>query len=99
VATYANLNSERFIDLALSIGVDVVPYAAKRNLIDVSLLKRRNMIAHGEYLDIDHDAFIALCDDVITLLRQFKNDLENAIMLKTYLVSPPEWSARPRSCP
>lgn len=87
VATFSNLNSERFVELALSIGVEVAPYSAKWNLIDVSLLKRRNMIAHGEYLDIDHGAFIALCDDVIPLLRQFKNDLENAITLKTYLVS------------
>ncbi len=87
VATFSNLNSERFVELALSIGVNVAPYSAKWNLIDVSLLKRRNMIAHGEYLDIDHGAFIGLCDDVIILLRQFKNDLENAITLKTYLVS------------
>lgn len=87
VATFSNLNSERFVELALSIGVDVAPYSAKWNLIDVSLLKRRNVIAHGEYLDIDHGAFIELCDDVIPLLRQFKNDLENAITLKTYLVS------------
>ena len=44
------------------------------------------MIAHGEYLEIDHGAFITLCNDVIPLLRQFKNDLENAIMLKKYVV-------------
>lgn len=86
VVTFANLNSDRFIELASSIGVDVAPYSAKWNLIDVSLLKRRNMIAHGDHLDLDHSNFITLCDDVIPLLRQFKNDLENAISLKKYLV-------------
>ncbi|MBK6626443.1 MAG: hypothetical protein IPJ87_16585 [Flavobacteriales bacterium] len=86
VATHSNLNSERFVELALSIGIDTAPYSAKWNLIDVRLLRCRNMIAHGEYLEIDHGAFITLCNDVIPLLRQFKNDLENAIMLKKYVV-------------
>lgn len=89
VATSSNLNSERFIDLAVSIGVDITPYSAKRNLIDSSLLKRRNKIAHGEYLDIDERSFIDLCDEVIALLRQFKNDLENAVTLKSYMVVVP----------
>lgn len=86
VQTFSNLNSDRFIELTCSIGIDITPYSAKWNLIDVSLLKRRNMIAHGEYLDIDAEDFGDLSDEVIGLLRQFKNDLENAITLKKYLV-------------
>lgn len=72
----SNLNSEVFQNIAVSIGISTAPYDAYYNLIDESLLKRRNGIAHGEYLDLSGDDFRALADEVIKLLRMYKTDIE-----------------------
>lgn len=77
INTKSNLKSEVFVDIAMSLGVPLDPYDAYFNLIDESLLKRRNAIAHGEYLDLDADSFRKLADEVIKLLRMYKTDLQN----------------------
>lgn len=77
INTKSNLKSEVFIDIATSLGVSFLPYSAYSNLIDESLLARRNAIAHGEYLDVDADAFKKLANEVVHLLRMYKTDLQN----------------------
>lgn len=84
INTKSNLKSEVFIDIALSLGVAIGPYDTYFNLIDESLLARRNAIAHGEYLDLDSDAFRALADEVIKLLRMYKTDLQNQASIGAY---------------
>jgi len=54
------------------------------NLIDESLLKRRNNIAHGEYLDLGAEDFLTLVDDVTMLMRSYKNDVSNAASTRSY---------------
>jgi hypothetical protein len=85
INTKANLNSAVFTDISLSIGIKVTQYETKFNFIDESLLKRRNEIAHGNYLDIDSTAFREIVDEVIGLMRQFKNDIMNNAVQKSYL--------------
>lgn len=85
VNTKANLNSEVFEDIACCIGIDTSPYQTRYKFIDQSLLKRRNEIAHGQYLDLDAADFTSLLDDVISLLRSFKDSIENNVTLKTFL--------------
>lgn len=77
IDTKSNLNSEIFENIARSIGIPVGSYDAYYNLIDESLLARRNKIAHGEYLDLGADDFRGLADEIIKLLRMFKTDIEN----------------------
>lgn len=77
INTKSNLKSEVFIDIATSLGISFSPYSAYSNFIDESLLARRNAIAHGEYLDVDGDAFRKLADEVIHLLRMYKTDIQN----------------------
>lgn len=84
VDTESNLNSEVFENIALSVGVDPAPYRPRFNLIDESLLRRRNRIAHGEYLDLNGGEFRDLADEVLALIRTYKNDLENAATLRGY---------------
>jgi hypothetical protein len=48
-------------------------------------LERRNKIAHGEYLDLTHDNYRELADEILILLRLFKTDIENAAVLSKYL--------------
>ena len=73
----SNLNSEVMLEILNVIGFDEKHYQTKWNLIDESLLGRRNSIAHGEYMDITERSYQDLSDEVVALLRQFKNDIEN----------------------
>jgi len=84
IRTEFNLSSKVFRNIATSIGLDTSKFEARFNLIDESLLNRRNHIAHGEYLDIDGDDFRGLADEIIILLRAFKTDIENAVTLEEY---------------
>lgn len=77
INTDSNLSSVVFENIATSIGVPLGAYAAYANLLDKSLLERRNKIAHGEYLDVDAAAFESLADQVLMLLRMYKTDIEN----------------------
>ena len=85
IRTDSNLGSVVFENIALSIGLDTARYQAKYKLIDESLVSRRNKIAHGEYLDIEVEGFRSLADEVLTLLRTYKTDIENAVSLESYL--------------
>jgi len=78
VDTRSNLSTEVFENIALSIGINPGPYEARYNLIDKSLLKRRNEIAHGEYLDVGPDDYRTLADEILHTMRLYKTDIENA---------------------
>lgn len=87
IDTGANLSSEVFANIAMSLGVPTAPYDSYFNLIDEALLARRNRIAHGEYLDLTADAFRTLADEVIKLLRMYKTDLENLASVGAFKAS------------
>ncbi|KJZ41724.1 MAE_28990/MAE_18760 family HEPN-like nuclease [Pseudomonas fluorescens] len=87
IDTQSNLNSEVFQNIALSLGVPVNPYSSYFNLIDESLLARRNKIAHGEYLDLNEEDFRNLSNEVIKLLRNYKTDIENLASLGAYKIN------------
>jgi len=85
IDTESNLSSVVFQGIAESLGINYRPYETKNNLIDKSLLDRRNKIAHGEFLDIVADDYAKSSDEVVSLMRQYKDDIENALVLKSYL--------------
>lgn len=87
IRTEANLSSTVFDNIATSIGIDTSTYEARYNLIDESLLNRRNHIAHGEYLDLDPEELRDLSDEIILLMRTFKSDIENAASTGKYKVA------------
>ncbi len=84
IDTESNLDSRVFENIASSIGIDTSQYETKYNFIDKSLLDRRNRIAHGEYLDVNQNDFLVLSDELLEILRQFKNDIENSTALDKY---------------
>jgi hypothetical protein len=84
INTESNLNSEVFKNILSTIGLDPAAYETKANLIDESLLKRRNTIAHGEYVDVAKKDWANLADEVLAVLRQFKTDIENASAQAAY---------------
>lgn len=85
VSNVGNLNFDMFEQVASFIDVDPSGYTARKNLIDQSLLKQRNEIAHGEFLMVDEASFSSMSREVLTLLRQFKDDVQNALVQKSYL--------------
>lgn len=85
VKTESNLSSTVFSNIASSINISVSKYETRSNLIDKELLKRRNKIAHGEYLDIQHGQFSRLSNAVLQLMRDYKSDIENAASQKDYV--------------
>lgn len=88
VKTGANLNSQRLRVIVLSLGLDYTPFELKENLIDHQLLEWRNNIAHGRSLFPSEGEFEALYQEISTLLRNFKDQIANAVALKTYLKGP-----------
>ena len=85
VDTESNLNAQVFEDIALSIGIGTQRYESRFKLMDESLLSRRNKIAHGEYLTLDRDTWRDLADEVISLMRDFKTDIENAASTSAFV--------------
>lgn len=84
INTESNLTSSVFSNIAQSIDIAIDQYETKFKLIDESLVNRRNSIAHGEYLDLKSAQFIDLVDEVLVLMRLYKNDLENAASQASY---------------
>lgn len=78
INTDSNLSSKVFSNIAESLCISLSAYESKFNLIDESLVGRRNKIAHGEYLDISIEDWRNLADEVLILLRSYKTDMENA---------------------
>lgn len=84
INTESNLSSKVFQNIMISVGFDPESFETRFNLIDESLLRRRNSIAHGDYLDVAKTDWGALADEVIAMLRQVKTHIENAVALEAF---------------
>jgi MAE_28990/MAE_18760-like HEPN len=84
IKTHSNLTSTNFERIAKSLGIAIDNYETKYPFINESLVERRNKIAHGEQLDIDAKIFNELVDEVVGLLRLYKNDLQNIVIQNSY---------------
>lgn len=87
VSTRSNLSSTVLKDLAIRVGLDYRAFELREKLVDESLLRRRNNVAHGEYLDLDSDLYVALHDDVMQLIDDIRVELLVAARSKRYLAS------------
>jgi hypothetical protein len=84
IDTESNLTSKVFSNIANSLSIATNWYETKFNLIDESLVNRRNKVAHGNYLELEPDDFRELADEVLLLMRNYKTDIENAASLSAY---------------
>ncbi|WP_423208855.1 MAE_28990/MAE_18760 family HEPN-like nuclease [Paracoccus yeei] len=84
INTESNLTSKVFSNIAVSLDINIASYASRFNLIDESLVNRRNKIAHGEFLDIGGKEFGELLDAVLQIMREYKTDLQNAASTEAY---------------
>ena len=86
IDTKSNLNSTVLIDILNAVGFDPARYVERRALLDERLLRNRNSIAHGQYLDIEEENYSDLNTVVLELMERFKNDIQNAAATKSYRV-------------
>lgn len=84
IKTGSNLNSDILREILTSIGIDYTDYELKSNLIDAVLLKNRNSIAHGQYVELDDIEFASLHADVLWIMDDIKTKLTNAAILEYY---------------
>lgn len=84
IDTESNLTSKVFANIATSLDIATSTYETKFNLIDESLVRRRNKVAHGDYLDLEPAEFRTLADDILQMMRNYKTDLQNAASMATY---------------
>ncbi|MEU5805599.1 MAE_28990/MAE_18760 family HEPN-like nuclease [Streptomyces sp. NPDC047718] len=78
VDTQSNLNSSRCFDLFESLGLDASPLNTKARLIDYRLLKARNEIAHGQYLDVGVESYEELHLEVLVIMNFVRNTVNAA---------------------
>ena len=80
----SNLDSRHLADILCLVGVNPDDYLSKGPLIDERLLRNRNAIAHGRGVPIEVDDYDELHEVVVTLLDQFRDDLEQAAISSSY---------------
>lgn len=85
IKTGFNLSSKRLKSIVLTLGLDYSSFELKENLIDAQLLDWRNTIAHGKWICPKEDEFDMIYQETTTLLRNFKDQLTNAIALNVHL--------------
>ncbi len=88
IKTNSNLNSDIFVEIMSTIGLDCTVFESSYKLIDTVLLQKRNIIAHGERLealDLDETRYYEIHDKIFGLIQLFANQVSNAAIQKLYM--------------
>jgi len=85
IDTESNLSSSVFKEIAWCLGIDYSLYETREKFIDVTLLTRRNHIAHGEVTSVDASEYDEMRQSVIAMMELIKSQLENSALTKAYL--------------
>jgi hypothetical protein len=88
ITTGSNLSSSILREISCILGLDYSFYRTREIIIDEQLLKRRNAIAHGEYLSLDRDEYRDLQRQILEMMEHFRNQVENSSAQKLYLRNP-----------
>lgn len=84
VNTKSNLNFKVFSEILTIIGLDEKNYINKKGTVDL-LVELRNNIAHGEYREVSEVILDGFKTDIEILLQQYKDEIQNLAMTKSYL--------------
>lgn len=85
IDTESNLSSKVFRRIAETVGFDTSFYETRSLLIDKSLVDSRNHIAHGECVAPPPEAYLKLQEEVLSMLRAYKSDLQNHVVEDRFL--------------
>lgn len=92
IDTQANLSSAVLKDIIATLGIDYSLYSLKEKLMDERLLRTRNQIAHGGYVEISKEEVLELQDEIIDLMVTFANQIANSASMQSYRVNGDESS-------
>jgi hypothetical protein len=81
IRTQGNLSSDVLKEIVDTLGLDFSPYETKLHLIDDTLLRSRNTIAHGEYLQITEERYEELSREIMGMMENFRTQVQNAALL------------------
>jgi len=84
IKTQGNLSSSVLKDIMLLLDLDYSFYETKEKFIDISLVKARNIVAHGNFLSVDTDEYLELFTKVLEMLEYYRNLIENAALTGRY---------------
>jgi len=84
VDTKSNLSSKVLQDILSALGIPQNNFLTRMNFIDSNLVNPRNHIAHGEEFDLSVTEYIELHDAVMSLLETYRNEVENAAVLRSF---------------
>jgi hypothetical protein len=85
VDTKSNLNFELAERLILVAGLPVSFLSSSQKFINETLLKKRNHIAHGRRESVDRQDFDKICEKVIEIISQLKDEIQNAVDKQQYV--------------
>ena len=88
VNTRSNLNLESLREILCLLGLDGRGYLLKKPLLDERLLGNRNLVAHGEHVEIEADSYDSLHTEVIQLVDRFRDDVQNAAVTESFRSEP-----------
>lgn len=88
ISTASNLSSSILREIVCTLGLDYSFYETKEVIINEQLLKRRNGIAHGEYLSLDREEYQQLHNGILAMMENFRTQIENNACQKLYLRKP-----------
>ncbi|MFN8387891.1 MAG: MAE_28990/MAE_18760 family HEPN-like nuclease [Anaerolineales bacterium] len=84
IDTQSNLSTLVFRNIVETLGFDYSSYETKEKLLDERLLRNRNRIAHGEYVEVSESEVLELQDECIGLMEIFRTQIDNAVTLRVY---------------
>ena len=84
VDTRSNLNGEALREILALLGLPDKEYESKEQLLNKKLLANRNLVAHGERVEIDLDDYNILHTEIIGLIDRFNTDVQNAAATEQY---------------
>lgn len=84
IDTKSNLSSTVLLDIIAALGLDASQFSTRLKFIDTNLVNPRNHIAHGEAMNLSLDEYLTLHDEVISLIETYRNEVENASVLRRH---------------
>ena len=85
IETDDNLSSAVLKRIVVFLSLDYSLFQTKEKLIDNVLLHYRNNIVHGKDFTLGHKDFIELHSEIMQLIEQFRTQVENSALNKSFL--------------
>lgn len=83
IQTKSNLKYDVFREIVYTLSLSEATFSSYESFIN-DLVDTRNHIAHGNYLRVEYNECIMMCDDLTSLLETLKTEIINSAVLELY---------------